>query len=264
MRLEPQESCVPRRTLGTIGEKGLPWERREISMSQNSETQNKSRSSSRSNGHSFSVLRLLIVCLLLIGVGLYIHTFDRTKAQPIKKPLSSFPDKISGWHVIDQNSMSPQVEKMLGVDDYVLRSYSQSPKSINLYVSYFSYTSRNKGYHSPLNCMPGSGWNIAQTRPIQLSLNNQQQKKVTVNQLILQKGSQKQVALYWYQCRGRIIHSEYWERIYRVWDSIIRGRTDGSFVRLIYKSSSRDLDKATLELKDFAKAVIPTLSNYLP
>ncbi len=201
----------------------------------------------------------------MISSAAFLHLFDTDSPTPIKQPLQSFPHKIGVWQSSKSQTLQKDIARMLNVDDYIFRTYhAPNGLTISFYVSFFAYTDRTKGYHSPLNCMPGSGWNIAQTRPIQLSLNNQQQKKVTVNQLILQKGSQKQVALYWYQCRGRIIHSEYWERIYRVWDSIIRGRTDGSFVRLIYKSSSRDLDKATLELKDFAKAVIPTLSNYLP
>lgn len=209
-------------------------------------------------------IRIIFLSILFLLCALFVYAFDKDSETPIAKPLQEVPQQIGGWQAISTQSMGEKVESALGVDDYILRNYrNDHGVQINLYVSYFTYTDRTKGYHSPLNCMPGSGWNIAETNPVSLSLPAADQK-ATVNQLILQKGRQKQVSLYWYQCRGRILHNEYVERIYRVIDSIFKNRTDGAFIRLIATDSDQSIQEDMAMLKDFATRIIPVLREYLP
>jgi len=219
-----------------------------------------------SNMNNLSILsslyRVLVLCLLLIGTGVFIQTFDSKASVPIDKPLYQFPQKITGWESGRNQDIDEKVLDVLKLDDYVYRDYASQGKRINFYASYFSYVSNNKGYHSPLNCMPGSGWNIASTSPVFVELPSG--KEVEVMKLILQKGSQREVSLYWYQCRGRIIHSEYTERVYRVIDSLLYGRSDGAFIRLIATNGFENTQEATAALKTFAGKAIPKLWNYLP
>jgi len=110
--------------------------------------------------------------------------------------------------------------------------------------------------------MPGAGWNIVQTSIEELNVDSNPEK-VKMIQLILQKGVQKQIVLYWFQSRGRYISSEYMQKIYMVIDSIRKRRTDGSFVRLIAPVIHNE--EETLEnLKAFANLLIPKLQEYLP
>lgn len=210
-------------------------------------------------------LRAGIISLLFLLTALGLHTLDETKKVSTEKPLETFPKAIGKWQAQDNQRLDEQVAQVLGVDDYVYRNYiSPQGESINLYGSYFSYTDRTKGYHSPLNCMPGSGWNIASTKPVSIELRNSPVEEVTVNRMVLQQGNRLQVSLYWYQCRGRIMHSEYEERIYRVIDSIFQGRTDGSFIRLIANSQGGSVESETEKLKTFATKIIPLLREYIP
>jgi EpsI family protein len=89
-------------------------------------------------------------------------------------------------------------------------------------------------------------------------------QEASVNRLILQNGERKMASLYWYQCRGRILHNEYVERIYRVIDSIFMNRTDGAFIRLLAVNSDQKVQEDTVMLKDFATRIIPELREYLP
>jgi len=82
--------------------------------------------------------------------------------------------------------------------------------------------------------------------------------------LILQNGRQKQVALYWFQSRGRFIFSEYMQKVYLVIDSITRHRTDGSFVRLIAHVTNDNEAMALELLTDFAELIIPALNEHIP
>jgi EpsI family protein len=112
--------------------------------------------------------------------------------------------------------------------------------------------------------MPGSGWNITDTSLEEIIIPGNKTKKIKAIKLILEKGINKQVVLYWFQSRGRFIASEYWQKIYLVWDAIFKNRTDGSFVRLITSVNDKGVESATESLKSFAVAVIPILNEYIP
>ena len=87
---------------------------------------------------------------------------------------------------------------------------------------------------------------------------------IKVNSLIIQKGLDKQLVLYWYQDRGRIITSEYWAKIYMVWDSMFKNRTDGAFVRLTVPFVGDDGEAVLKHGKAFAEQIFPLLWEYLP
>lgn len=213
---------------------------------------------------AISKKRAAVLILLFLGFALLVQGMDREAATPITRSLDRFPERIGRWQMLGTRDMGDQVEEVLGVDDYLFADFrGPGGRRISVYVSYFSSTGRSKGYHSPLNCMPGSGWEIADTGF--LTLNPAGDKdEAAVNRLLLQKGSDRQVGLYWYQCRGRILANEYLERIYRVIDSIFRGRTDGAFIRLLASGPEGNVDEDTEMLKEFAENLVPVLRGYLP
>ena len=97
-----------------------------------------------------------------------------------------------------------------------------------------------------------------------LIIPNNNPEKIEAIRFILEKGKQRQVVLYWFQSRGRFISSEYMQKIYLVFDSITRQRTDGSFVRLIAPVKDGDNEKTLYDLKEFAGFIIPILQEYIP
>ncbi len=219
----------------------------------------------KQNNQERKGLRLWMVallCLLLLGAAGFVHSFDTGGETEINKSLEFFPKEIGQWQARNDMRMSDREAAMLGVDDYSFRDYS-SPDGgrINFYASFFGANNQEKGFHSPLNCMPGSGWDIASTENVSLQLPDG--REVQVRKMLLVRGSDYQISLYWYHCRSRIIASEYWERVYRVLDSIRYSRTDGAFIRLIATGSDAD-GQALEKLKDFASQVIPLLDEHLP
>ncbi|WP_051617316.1 exosortase C-terminal domain/associated protein EpsI [Desulfonatronovibrio hydrogenovorans] len=220
---------------------------------------------SKTDKHQFNrthILKVAVLCLVLVGAAGFVHSFDSETETAIKVPLKYFPYEFGTWEARNNMELLDSVAAVLGVDDYAFRDY-RSPygTTINFYASYFAANNRNKGFHSPLNCMPGAGWNISSTDEVDLVLPDG--STVRVRKMLLKRGSHYQVSLYWYQCRSRIIASEYWERFYRVLDSIRYGRTDGAFIRLIVTGSDEE-GEALDELKSFAALVIPQLEEHFP
>ena len=184
--------------------------------------------------------------------------------QPLKKGFSSFPMQIGDWRGT-KNRFDQQVYTILGVDDSLLANYYNSKeKDIQLYIGYYKSQREGDIIHSPKNCMPGSGWNITDISLLALNLKRQDGSPIKVVKLVLQNGIQRQIALYWFHSRGRVINSEYAQKIYLVWDAITKHRTDGSFVRLMSSVTNQDEPKTTQRLKQFAEQILPILNNFIP
>jgi EpsI family protein len=211
--------------------------------------------------------RITIVSVLLAVAAIVSYRCVGNIVEvPIKKPLSTFPTQIGAWKWINQTPLSDEIRKMLGVDDYIQYDYvSADGVSVNLYVSYFSRVgSGGKGYHSPKNCMPGGGWNVIHSEPLTLTVSHSRPVAVEINKMVMQKGAEKEVVFYWYQCRGRIINSEYMDKIYLVLDSMFKRRSDGAFIRIMAPVQDGQEAKTVEHLKDFTQQVIPVLEEYLP
>ena len=79
----------------------------------------------------------------------------------------------------------------------------------------------------------------------------------------MSKGEDRQLVLYWYQERGRVVADEYWGKAYLVWDSVTRGRSDGALVRL--SAPVVVSEEATYRsLVEFSTTVFPLLTEFLP
>lgn len=206
----------------------------------------------------------LVVCLFAV-TAFGLHGLDRSQAVPLERPLSDFPTEISRWRAVGNETLPENIVEVLGVDDYVSRRYvSPSGDSVHFYASYFETTYGGKGYHSPRNCMPGSGWDVASLEKVPLRIVGGSERSVEVSSMVMQKGADKELVLYWYQGRGRIMATEYSERIYRVIDSLFEGRTDGAFIRIIASADSGDIAESRRTALNFAAEVIPVLDGYLP
>ncbi len=159
--------------------------------------------------------------------------------------------------------MDEKVYNILGVEDYIISNFSKGPgQAVNFYVGFYQSQSKGDLIHSPKNCMPGSGWNIVQSSSIPINL-PKSGKTIKIARLLLNKDGQKQVVYYWFQSRGRIISSEYMQKIWLVLDSITKNRTDGSFVRLIAPVIKNETETEVL-LSQFADEVYPILNQFIP
>ena len=202
-----------------------------------------------------TLMILTMVCLRYISHGEDILP---------NKPLSDFPKHIGEW-VGREAYFDEEIYGILGVDDSFLCNYKTSDgRQVHLYIGFYQSQQEGDLIHSPKNCMPGSGWGIAGTSIEEIIIPNHNPEKIKLIKLLLEKGAQRQVVLYWFQSRGRFIASEYMQKIYLVIDSIVKHRTDGSFVRIIAPVVGGDEEKTVKDLKSFAKLLIPILQEYLP
>jgi EpsI family protein len=207
---------------------------------------------------------LVIAMVILIAAGSLLHVVSHGEETPIHKSLASFPLHIDQWHGLEQEFES-DILQVLKVDDYILRQYRQERgTSIGLYVSYYKSMRQGATYHSPKNCLPGSGWYFVDTGKTHLAGVGSHGQSVEINKFVIQKGLDKQLVLYWYQDRGRIITSEYWAKIYMVIDAMTKNRTDGAFVRITVPYTHQSEEEVLAQGKAFAEQIFPRLQEHLP
>jgi len=212
-----------------------------------------------------SIARLLIVTALLVAATVVIGRASQTETVLPRARFSAFPMTIGKWNGRPDAAFPQHVLDVLGVDDYLSRTYFASDRAAaNLYMGFYEKQREGDTIHSPLNCLPGAGWEpIDKTR---VTIRTPQGPAV-VNELVIEKGIEHQLVLYWYQSHGRVVASEYWGKTYLVLDALRMNRTDGSMIRVITSigdNLKEGRPRASEMAHEFAETVFPMLPPYLP
>jgi len=204
----------------------------------------------------------VLIGILLAG-GLFINWFEqRGEASVARKPLAELPAKIGEWNQkgIDIR-FSEQTESVLKATEYVNRYYVKDNRLVDFYIGYYQSQKGGATYHSPQNCLPGAGWEMRS--PQLVTITTPSGKTFEANRYIVENGKYKQVMVYWYQGRGRTVASEYHDKVYTVWDSVTRRRSDGAMVRVM-TAVGRSEEEATKVAVDIAAQAGDQLSEFLP
>lgn len=211
-------------------------------------------------------IRIAILCVVLLATVGVIARASKPEIVPIRESLIGMPLRIGPWTGGESQAIESKALSILGVDDYVNRTYI-SPDLVpaHLYIGYYESQRSGDTMHSPLNCLPGAGWNPIKRGHISITAVNG--ATIEVNRIVISKGGEKQVVLYWYQSHGRVVASEYWGKIYTVIDAVRTNRTDAALVRVVCPvagtdtASEKDAEERAVE---FVKEFFPLLERFLP
>jgi len=211
-------------------------------------------------------VRLFVIALcLLAAMGLSSRALQPEQV-PLREPLRNLPLQLESWRGRDTAPFSDDIVAVLGVDEYVSRFYRTSDaSSVSLYVGYYQSQREGDTIHSPMNCLPGAGWQPIETGVTSIAVAGRTDP-LQVNRVVIQKGLDRQVALYWYQSHGRVVASEYWSKIFMVYDAVRMNRSDAALVRVISPTDSEDAGAAaaTRHATEFVRSLWPSLERHLP
>jgi len=208
--------------------------------------------------------RYILAIVILLATAALNHYFSKPDISLPRKSLAEFPISLGDWTAFTDQKMDKQSMEILKVDDYFMRNYSNSKgEVIGLYVGYFKSQREGKGIHSPRQCLPGAGWVPVNTAVYRMTLPGHNPETVPVNKFVMGKGLDRQLYLFWYHGRGRIYASEYWNKIYLIWDGLTKKRTDGALVR-VNNPVIGNTEDALKTQSDFIQLVLPLLKEYIP
>ncbi len=213
----------------------------------------------------------VVASLILVATIGLIQSLSHGELIPAKKPFSNFPMILTDRWEGQELPLEEKVLDNLKVSDYLMRIYTPSAPSapqtpplgpISLYIGYYESQRTGATYHSPKNCLPGAGWNFADTSMASVPM-TKDGPLIRINKVLIQKGVEQQLVLYWYHDRGRVIASEYWAKGYMIWDSMTKNRTDGSLVRIIVPVSNTPEEAFEIGVA-FLKDMWPALLTHMP
>jgi EpsI family protein len=157
-------------------------------------------------------LHLYLALGLLLLTFLILYRFSQApNTTPLQTRLQAFPLHVVTWEGRER-SLDPNVVTALGLDDWMLRLYQNESRAfVWLYIGFFGYYHFDKGsfHHSPQVCYPAQGWKLIQGELQEINI--PEKEKILVNKLLVQKGTERQLVLYWYQWGDRIVTEKNWE-----------------------------------------------------
>jgi EpsI family protein len=208
--------------------------------------------------------RLWLLIVVLVAGGLLVNTWTYLgEAHVERHELRNFPTQVGAWKQEGfDRRFDAQTMSVLRASDYLLRDYRIGKgQTANLYIGYYATQRDGASYHSPLNCLPGAGWSMVDPERIAISLPSG--KSFLANKYVIENGDHRELMIYWYQGRGRMIASEYWGKIYTVLDSVRLRRSDAAMVRVTVPITTSDT--AALEsAREFAAVTSEVLPEFVP
>lgn len=212
-----------------------------------------------------TTLLVVFSCFVgLQGLGAYLLA-NRSEYQPSPPPLTTLASQFSTWKMTAEYPIEKEVQDVLKATDTLSRIYQEpgSPYAVSLFIAFFKSQRTGVAPHSPKNCLPGNGWVPERSEIVRFPVPSNPEG-IEVNQYIVQKGDTKNVVVYWYQSRGRVVASEYKAKAYVMADSITHNRTDTSLVKVIAPVVNDDVEGAIRIARRFVNDSFPLISAGLP
>jgi EpsI family protein len=214
------------------------------------------------------ILRIAVLSsTLLLGVAL-IASASRTEAVPARESLKRFPMVVDEWRGLDEPDFAPDILAVLGVDEYVNRRYRSAAGDLGLYIGFYESQRQGDTIHSPMNCLPGAGWQPVSSEHVDIPVISQgAPRTISVNYYLIEKGLNRHVVLYWYQSHGRVVANEYRSKVLMVLDAMRLNRTDAALVRVVSPVITQGgitQEDATRLTVEFVQKSFPLLERFLP
>jgi EpsI family protein len=204
-----------------------------------------------------SARRLLVALSLTSAVAVVTHAAHAVSPTPL--PLAAVPMTIGAWHGSDAEPFDAETMRILAADTTINRTYaSASHTPVGFYAAYYAQQRPGVSIHSPLHCLPGTGW-----EPLDVSsrtMDSEDGLQVPVRRMLVRKEHEQALVLYWYSIHGRIVANELHSKFWLLHDSLRYGRSDAALIRLSVPVSG-SVESAERDALAFGRALLPTLSH---
>lgn len=216
--------------------------------------------------------RVWLIAAAFLCCAIVVRTGTTTESVRLRTPLHLFPLEMDGWRGEPLSAFDARTLALLGADDYTNRIYvSATGVPLGFYIGYYESQRDGDTIHSPLNCLPGAGWEPVDHRRVRLmvpaAIDSNADRPIQANRYLVQKGHDRQLVYYWYQSHQRIVASEYAGKVFTVIDAIRLNRTDAALVRVVVplRDASPESEAAAEQAgTSFIRTIFPHLGRFLP
>src|SRR5262249_14681876 len=159
-------------------------------------------------------------------------------------------------------ALDEESERILAADAYLNRSYRTLGGSapVGLYIAYYAEQRPGVSIHSPLHCLPGTGWEPLDVATIPVT-GVGGAAAPAIRRMIVTKNSDRAFVLYWYAVHGRILAGEVASKLWLVHDSLRLHRSDAALVRVVVPVGREpaSLENAAQQGVVFVRDLLPYL-----
>lgn len=203
-------------------------------------------------------MRGLAALLMIAATGALAHA-ARVQGPAMQAHLASLPYQVGDRSGRDAAAPDAETLRILAADSYLNRSYAgASGTPVDLYIAYYGRQRPGVSIHSPLHCLPGTGWEPLDIATVAVAPPGL--AGGTARRLIVRKNLDRAVVIYWYAIHGRMIAGETTSKAWLLHDSLRLHRSDAALVRIVVPVRGAAVDAAEREGLAFARDVLP----YLP
>ena len=115
--------------------------------------------------------RLLLLTAAFVATAIVVHNRKSDRQVIPSEPLRAFPLHIGPWAGRQAETLDERVVRVLGADDYLSRVYTAGTNApVDLFIGFYGSQRTGAVIHSPLNCLPGAGWQPVSRRRLQMNV----------------------------------------------------------------------------------------------
>jgi len=154
--------------------------------------------------------------------------------------FGAIPVAVEDWTSQDY-PLEEQVVAVLKSDETLFRRYVNSDgEEISLFIGYWADQKYGAQPHSPLHCLPGSGWNIISNENESVAAAGNGES-ANLNLAVISNGEETDSMIYWYQTRSGSVKRELQVKLALAKNALLGRATDIAFIRLTGSSDVRSL-----------------------
>jgi EpsI family protein len=207
--------------------------------------------------------KIILMTLCFVVTAYFIYQKPASRVDVKKTSLSTALEDIEGWQSYKQIPIDDKIVNALELDDYVNQQYVEGNESVFLYIGYYKTTKKLGALHDPMVCFPGQGWNVSDNTKSQLVLNQDTGEKISFSSMIVTKGSQKELVVYWFQSYDEANPDTFSQKITSFWKRIRNKGEDNAFVRITVYMGDKDSLESRKTIFKFIRVFYPVFLDYI-
>jgi len=205
------------------------------------------------------IRRHVLIVALLAGT-IVASAAARTDGNGRQVNLQTLPYAFSTWRGSDAAPIDEDTARILAADAYLTRNYAAAAGApVGLYLAFYGAQRPGASIHSPLHCLPGTGWEPLDVGTIDVASANGSTSRV--RRMVIRKNVDSAVVLYWYAVHGRTIANEFASKWWLLHDALTLRRSDATLVRILVPVEG-EMQAADQRAAAFAADLLPFVSQF--
>jgi exosortase D (VPLPA-CTERM-specific) len=207
---------------------------------------------------------IVVTGLLVLTLALQPLWQDRRQYIPERPGLATFPMELGPWRAVPE-TLDRATAETLKTSDHLLADYAAPGLPlVNLWIAYYDSQVADAAIHSPKECLPGAGWEYVSLEAVDAPVAPGTAEPFKLNRAVIANGPRTMIMYYWLDMRGRKITNDILMKFYNLYDSVVRGRSDGALIRMFTPVGASESEAAAeARMERFFRLAYPHLEPHV-